>query len=435
MPLGVLGGHELEKHSFIQILQNELVVALGCTEPVAIALAAAKAKTYLPDPIVRITVKASAGIIKNALAVGIPGTELTGIDFVAALGALAGNADKQLEVLADITSADIAAAQAMVEQGTATFELADTPRKLYIEVIAETEDRYAKVVITDNHTNITLIEVDGKVVESGGCANVSFKSSKEERGSLSIDAIVDFVNAIDPGELHLVKQSIELNRKAGLDGLAHSYGLEVGKTIKENVQRGILSDDLISHAMALAAAGSDARMAGSSMPVMANSGSGNQGIAATNPVIAAAEKLGTSEDQLIRAVALSHLVTIYIKSKFGRLSALCGVTVSGTGASCGITYLLGGGKSEIKGAIQNMLGNVTGMMCDGAKGGCAMKVATCTSAAVQSALLASKGMTISSTNGFIENDAEKTIDNFCRIGNEATSDIDNLILDMMLNKE
>ncbi|SDX82819.1 serine dehydratase subunit alpha family protein [Paenibacillus sp. CF384] len=425
----------MEKHNFIQILQNELVVALGCTEPVAIALAAAKAKTYLPADIARITVKASAGIIKNALAVGIPGTELTGIDFVAALGALAGNAEKQLEVLADITSDDIAKAQAMVDQGNAVFQLADTPRKLYIEVIVETADSYAKVVITDNHTNITLIEVDGKVVESGGCANVSFKSSKEERSALSIDTIVDFVNAIDPDELHLVKQSIELNRKAGLDGLAHSYGLEVGKTIKENVQRGILSDDLISHAMALAAAGSDARMAGSTMPVMANSGSGNQGIAATNPVIAAAEKLGASEDQLIRAVALSHLVTIYIKSKFGRLSALCGVTVSGTGASCGITYLLGGGKSEIKGAIQNMLGNVTGMMCDGAKGGCAMKVATCTSAAVQSALLASKGMTISSTNGFIENDAEKTIDNFCRIGNEATSDIDNLILDMMLNKE
>lgn len=425
----------MRTNTFINILQNELVVALGCTEPVAIALAAAKARTYVNGTIDKITVYASAGIIKNALAVGIPGTGLTGIDFVAALGAIAGNAEKQLEVLADIKPEDISEAQVMVERGISVVHLADTPKKLYIEVIIEAEKRYAKVAITDNHTNITLIEVDGQIVDMGGCANASFKSSKEDRSELTIDSIVEFVNTVDLADLGLVKQSIELNRKAGLDGLEHAYGLEVGKTIKENVQKGILSDDLISHAMALAAAGSDARMAGSSMPVMANSGSGNQGIAATNPVVAAAEKLGASEEKLIRAVALSHLITIHIKSKFGRLSALCGVTVSGTGASCGITYLLGGGKTEIKAAIQNMLGNVSGMMCDGAKGGCAMKVATCTSAAVQSALLASKGMTISSTNGFIENEAEKTIDNFCRIGNEATSEIDKLILEMMLNKD
>ncbi|MZQ86941.1 serine dehydratase subunit alpha family protein [Paenibacillus sp. 5J-6] len=425
----------MKTETFISILSDELVVALGCTEPVAIALAAAKARTYVDGKIDKITVRASAGIIKNALAVGIPGTGQTGIDFVAALGAIAGNAEKQLEVLADINPSAIAEARAMVEQGIAVVHLAETAIKLYIEVMIEAQQRYAKVVITDNHTNITLIEVDGKIVDTGGCANASFKSSKEERSALTIDSIVDFVHTVDLGELHLVKQSIELNRKAGLDGLTHSYGLEVGKTIKENVQRGILSDDLISHAMALAAAGSDARMAGSTLPVMANSGSGNQGIAATNPVVAAAERLGASEEQLIRAVALSHLVTIHIKSKFGRLSALCGVTVSGTGASCGITYLLGGGKPEIRAAIQNMLGNVTGMMCDGAKGGCAMKVATCTSAAVQSALLASKGKSISSTNGFIENDAEKTIDNFCRIGNEATSEMDKLVLEMMLNKE
>lgn len=425
----------MKTETFIHILSNELVVALGCTEPVAIALAAAKARTYMDGKIDKITVRASSGIIKNALAVGIPGTGQTGIDFVAALGAIAGNAEKQLEVLADINPAAIAEARTMVEQGISVVHLADTPSKLYIEVMIEAQQRYAKVVITDNHTNITLIEVDGKVVDTGGCANASFKSSSEDRKSLTIDSIVDFVNTVNLEDLGLVKQSIELNRKAGLDGLTHSYGLEVGKTIKENVQRGILSDDLISHAMALAAAGSDARMAGSTMPVMANSGSGNQGIAATNPVIAAAERLGASEEQLLRAVALSHLVTIHIKSKFGRLSALCGVTVSGTGASCGITYLLGGGKREIRAAIQNMLGNVTGMMCDGAKGGCAMKVATCTSAAVQSALLASKGKSISSTNGFIENDAEKTIDNFCRIGNEATSEIDKLILEMMLSKE
>lgn len=425
----------MNQQSIINILQKELVVALGCTEPVAIALAAAKARSYADGDIVKITVLASGGIIKNALAVGIPGTGKTGIDFVAALGAIAGSPEKQLEVLENIRKDDIELADDMVARGASVVLLAETDKKLYIEVKVETESHYCKVVITDNHTNITLIEVDGKVVETGGCANSSFKSSKEERDQLTIDSILDFVNSVELDSIPLVRKSIELNRSAGLEGLANGYGLEVGKTIKENVQRGILSDDLTSHAMALAAAGSDARMAGSTMPVMANSGSGNQGIAATNPVIAAAEKLGSTEEQLIRAVTLSHLITIHIKSKFGRLSALCGVTVSGTGASCGITYLLGGGVREIKAAVQNMLGNVAGMMCDGAKGGCAMKVATCTSAAVQSALLASKGMSISSTNGFIEQDAEKTIDNFCRIGNEATSEIDKLVLEMMLNKE
>lgn len=241
----------MHTHPFIHILKTELVVALGCTEPVAIALAAAKARSYVKGPIEKVTVHASAGIIKNALAVGIPGTNLTGIDFVAALGAIAGNADKQLEVLADIQPSDVTMAQGMVEQGLSVVHLADTTRKLYIEVVVHTEQSYAKVVITDNHTNITLVEVNGKVVESGGCANASFKSSKEERGELSIDGIVDFVNTVDLAELQLVKQSIELNRKAGLDGLANDYGLQVGKTIKENVQRGILSNDLISHAMAL----------------------------------------------------------------------------------------------------------------------------------------------------------------------------------------
>jgi L-cysteine desulfidase len=249
----------LHTNTFINILQNELVIALGCTEPVAIALAAAKARTYVDGNIDNITVYASAGIIKNALAVGIPGTDLTGIDFVAALGAIAGNAEKQLEVLADIKPDDISVAQSMVERGVSVVHLSDTTRKLYIEVIIEAEQRYAKVVITDNHTNITLIEVDGQVVDTGGCASASFKSSNAERSELTVESIVEFVNTVELVDLGLVKQSIELNRKAGLDGLEHSYGLEVGKTIKENVQKGILSDDLISHAMALAAAGSDAR--------------------------------------------------------------------------------------------------------------------------------------------------------------------------------
>jgi len=424
----------VNKNSILRVLEKELVVALGCTEPVSIALAAATARDYMKGDIQSIEVLASTNVIKNAMAVGIPGMKATGIDFVAALGVLAGDSKKDLEVLAGISEEDEEQAISLVEAGKVSVELADTSKKLYIEVKFTTDEGYARAIIQDNHTFIALVEANGELVYKNGCGNTHFATSEEERDELTIPEIYEFVTTVDVKELVLVKKSIELNRNVALDGLSNEYGLQVGKTLKENVLKGILSDDLTTHAMALAAAGSDARMAGSTMPVMANSGSGNQGIAVTMPVVAAGEKLNASEEDLIRAVTLSHLLAIYIKNQFGRLSALCGVTVAGASASAAITYLLGGDIEKIKYAIQNTLGNVTGMICDGAKAGCAMKVATCSSAAVQSALLASQGMCISATDGFIEADVDKTIENFCRLGNEGSSNMDKIMLEMMINK-
>ena len=257
---------------------------------------------------------------------------------------------------------------------------------------------------------------------------------KENIKFLTLDAIWEFTNLVDVKELDIIKDSIELNMKIGLEGLKNPYGLQVGRTIKENTDSNILSGDISTYAIALTAAGSDARMAGCVMPVMSNSGSGNQGISATLPVVVFAERLKVEREKMIRAVTISHLITIYIKLKFGRLSALCGATISGIGASCGITYLLGGGIKEIKSAIQNMLGNVTGMLCDGAKPGCALKIATCTSAAIQSALIAMHGITIQSSDGIIENDPEQTIENLCRLGNQGTLEADKIILEIMLKK-
>ncbi|MCS0789315.1 L-serine ammonia-lyase, iron-sulfur-dependent, subunit alpha [Cytobacillus pseudoceanisediminis] len=424
----------MEKHKILRILEKELVVALGCTEPVAIALAAATAKSHAKGEIKELCLKASGNIIKNAKSVGIPGMSSYGLNFAAAIGAVAGDPARKLEVLEGVGPEDELLALKLIEEGKVTSLQAETPKRLYIEAVLKTDMHIARVVISDNHSNITLIEVDGKAIYQGGCENIGIQSEDDELVALSIDEIYEWVLSAEISSLSLVKKSIELNRVIGLEGLSGEYGLKVGKTIKKNVKMGLLSDDIATAAMSLAAAGSDARMAGSTLPVMANTGSGNQGIAVTLPVVAAAERLKVSEEKMIRAVALSHLITIHIKSKFGRLSALCGVTAAGMGASGAIVYLLDGELQQIKAAIQNTIGNVSGMICDGAKAGCAMKVSTCSNVAVQSALLALNDQEIKSTDGFIHDDVEKSIESFCKLGNEGTRHTDELILKLMMEK-
>lgn len=416
------------------LLEKELVVALGCTEPVAIALAASVAKEHLEEKVSSISVLASGNVIKNALSVGIPGMSYTGIDFTAALGVIAGDASKQLQVLEGVNKSDEQAAIQLVHEGKVTVNTADTPEKLYIEVNLESLSEKVKVVISGDHTNVSYVSYNDQVILDQSDTKKIPAQKQEKFPDLSVDDLYSFITSVPINRLELVKRSVELNRAICEEGLSNDYGLKVGKTLYDQTKSGILSDDIATYSMALSAAGSDARMAGSTMPVMANSGSGNQGIAVTMPVVAAAEKIGATEEQMLRAVTLSHLLSIYMKSKFGRLSALCGVTVAGASASAAIAYLLNDDLNKIKAAIQNTLGNVSGMVCDGAKAGCAMKVATCSSAAVQSAILASQGLCIPSTNGFIEEDVEQTIENFCRLGNETSSTTDKVLLDMMVNK-
>ncbi len=418
-----------------RLLEKELVVALGCTEPVAIALASATAKEYISEPVTSISVRASGNVIKNALSVGIPGMNHTGIDFTAALGMIAGDPAKGLQVLEGVTLTEEEEAIRIVQSGMVSVATADGPEKLFIEVELKTSSEEAIVVISGEHTNISYITQNGKVLVDKSRPGSSSSSNKADNPELTIEDLYAFITEVPVHRLDLVKRSVELNSAICKEGLSNDYGLKVGKTLYEQTKKGVLSDDLATYSMALSAAGSDARMAGSTMPVMANSGSGNQGIAVTMPVVAAAEKLGVTQDKMLRAVTLSHLLSIHMKSKFGRLSALCGVTVAGASASAAITYLLDDNLDKMKAAIQNTLGNVSGMVCDGAKAGCAMKVATCSSAAVQSAVLASNGLCIPSTNGFIEEDVEKTIENFCRLGAETSSTTDSVLLDMMVNKQ
>ena len=420
------------KDEIIRLMEREMTVALGCTEPIAIAYAASRASKYAGhNNVLKVKLILSGNVIKNAMSVSIPGAEGSGIDLAGALGALAENPDLELEVLAGITRDDVEKAKAMIDNDIVTVEVAKTSKKLYIEVIVETVTSTARVIIEDKHTNISLVEIDGKKIIDNQC-----EEEKEEPLGFPfcLDMVLDFINNVDIDELEIIKKAIMLNERIGLEGLENDYGLRVGKTLLNQMKNGIFSDDMVNYAMALTAAGSDARMAGCTMSVMSNSGSGNQGITATLPVVGIGRRMNVTEEKLIRGVALSNLITIYIKIKFGRLSALCGVTIAGTGASCGITYLMGGDIHAIKSAIQNMLGNVTGMLCDGAKNGCALKVSTCVNAAVQSAMMACQGIEIKATDGIVEGDPEKTIENLCTLGNEGTLEADRIILNIMLSK-
>lgn len=417
---------------FLEVLDRELVIALGCTEPIAIAFASAMASKHLMGELVSLEVYASANIIKNAMGVIIPGTGKTGMNLAAALGSLS-DSDKNLEVLCGLKDEDIQKAMKMIEEGKIHVRKSDHPKKLYIEVIAKSENSSSRVIIEDRHTNITRIETDGRVFFS-----VEDKIDElpvNDTSFMNMERIWTFVQNVDIKKLTKVEESIKVNKLIGDEGIRHDYGLRVGKTIFESMRNGHQVIDPTNYAMALTAAGSDARMAGSSLNVMSNSGSGNQGITATLPVIAYWEKLGLSYEDLLRATTLSHLVTIYIKTKFGRLSALCGATIAATGASCGITYLQGGKKEDIYASVQNMLGNVTGILCDGAKGGCALKVATCTSAACLSSSLALNGIAIGSHDGIIDHDPEKTINNLCLLSTDGSLESDRIILDIMLEKE
>jgi L-cysteine desulfidase len=418
----------------LHLLEKELVVALGCTEPAAVAYAAAVARQAVGGIPVSVTVLASTNIIKNAMAVGIPGTPFKGMAYAAALGAAAGDPARKLTGLTGLCGPGIVDAGALVDNGKVRVERFETEKTLYIDATVVTDRGTGRAVIADEHDRLILVEANGKVVSSLAALESS-SGAEETTVNLDIETVFRFAEEVDLSRLGIIREAIRLNGTISREGLAGDYGLRIGKMIQENVDLGVLSDDLLNAAMSRAAAGSDARMAGSPLPVMANSGSGNQGITATIPVLAIGERLGLSDEKILRAVTLSNLMTIHIKNQFGRLSALCGAVVAGTGAACGIAYLMGGGLAAVRSAVQNMIGNVSGMLCDGAKGDCALKISTCTAASVQAALMAVRGMTIPPIEGIVDADPEKSIRNLARLGVEGSPMLDGIILDVMVNKD
>lgn len=426
--------------AIINLLKSEVVPALGCTEPIAVALAVAKARETLGELPHSVELLLSPNIFKNGMGVGIPGTGMTGLPIAAALGAVYGDSSDCLEVLKGVTKEVVEQAKSLVDANIIKVGVKKDTEKLYIEAIcSNSKGNSAKAVITTKHSNISRVELNGEVVEcsaelnSSGSENQGKSSANEIQ--LSIDSIFDFAVSVPYAKIAFIHQTVDYNLRIANEGLHNSYGLQVGQKLKKYVDNGILSDDVMNNAMLLTAAASDARMAGCAMPVMSNSGSGNQGITATLPVYSTAQRLKANEEQLARALVLSHLTAIHIKRYLGRLSALCGCVVAAAGAGCGICYLMGGGKDQMVYTIKNMIGNVTGMICDGAKEGCALKVSSGVGSAIQSALLALENIVISSNDGIIEDDVEKTIQNLGEVGAKGMSQTDELLLQIMISKE
>lgn len=419
----------------IELLEKEMVPALGCTDPAGIAFAAAFARSHGSGEVKRIDCSLSANIIKNAAAVCIPRTNgRCGVALAIALGVFAGDPKWGLEIFSGITEDQIQIAESFIASGHLHLQVSDSEKKLYIKLEMETEKDLVEVIIQDSYTNIISLRVNGedKIVAD---RSSSEKTDEKSYPELSLSTILAFAETVPLEKLIIIEKAAEMNMIIAEEGMAGDYGISVGRNIRESVGQGVLAEDVSTTAMMWVAAATDARMAGCDIPVVSNTGSGNQGLASTIPVISIARKMGADHEQMIRALAISSLVTIYIKNRLGFLSAVCGAVIAGTGTACGAAYLLGGREAELLSAMKSVLGNAAGMVCDGAKAGCSMKVATCTQAGIMAALLAVKGYGIQGTDGVVDEEEEKTIDNFIQVATVGMEGMDRVLLDIILKKE
>ena len=419
----------------INLIKREVVPAIGCTEPAAVALCTAYAVEALGGSPDKIDLKLSANMLKNAMGVGIPGTGMTGLPIAVALGALIGKSSYQLEVLKDCTPAAVQQAKDWLKRGALSIGLTDeSDEVLYIDVRARCGDASSRAIIAREHTRLVFLEgpaaehVD-RMQELGP---VSERAAGEE---LTLRRVWDFATTVPLEDIEFINESRRLNEAAAEQALRGNYGHELGKTLSRPLGRGIFGDTIFSHIISATSSACDARMAGAMIPVMSNSGSGNQGIAATLPVVVFARENHNTEEELTRALVLSHLTAIYIKQSLGRLSALCGCVVASTGSSCALTYLMGGGYEQVTASVKNMIANLTGMVCDGAKPSCALKVSSGVSTAVLSAMLAVQNHSVSCVEGLIEDDVDRCIHNLTRLGSVGMQQTDKMVLDIMTHKK
>ena len=424
---------ESERRQIIELIKREVIPAIGCTEPIAVALCVAKAAETLGMRPEKIEVLLSANILKNAMGVGIPGTGMVGLPIAVALGALIGKSEYQLEVLKDCTPEAVECGKQFIAERRICISLKDNiTEKLYIEVICRSGDRTAKAVIAGGHTTFIYIARNGDVLlnkQSAGCGE-----EEAQVAGLTLRKVYDFAMNAPLDEIRFILETARLNKAAAERAFDGNYGHGLGRMLRGNYEHKILGDSVFSHILSYTSGACDARMAGAMIPVMSNSGSGNQGISATLPVLVYAEENGKSEEELIRALMLSHLTVIYIKQSLGRLSALCGCVVAATGSSCGITWLMGGTYEQVSFAVQNMIANLTGMICDGAKPSCALKVTTGVSTAVLSAIMAMENRCVTSVEGIIDEDVDQSIRNLTKIGSKGMNETDKVVLEIMTGK-
>ena len=410
--------NDTTKNQILKLIHQEVIPAIGCTEPIAVALAAAKAAELLGTKPEKIDVYLSANILKNAMGVGIPGTGMVGLPIAIALGVLIGKSSYELEVLKDVTPEALEAGKQLIHDQVIHIALKENVDKLYIEVVCQAGDSKSVAVIAHEHTRFVYCAKDDQVLLDERKSLEHTDEGEDDELKLSFDLVYDFAIHTPLDEIRFILDTARLNKKAAEESVKGQFGHAVSKTISGPIGKKYLGDSSYTHMLRLTAAACDARMDGAMIPVMSNSGSGNQGIAATLPVVSFAEDMKCSEEQLIRALMLSHLMVIYMKQSLGRLSALCGCVVAATGASCGITWLMGGTATQITYAIKNMIGNITGMICDGAKPSCAMKVTSGVSTAMLSAMMAMENKVVTSVEGIIDEDVYSYIRNLSSFGSK-----------------
>ena len=407
----------------IALVNKEVVPAIGCTEPMCVALCTAKATEKLGCRPEHIEAKLSANILKNAMGVGIPGTGMIGLPIAIALGALIGKSEYQLEVLKDLTPEALEEGKRFIAENRITIGLKkDIREKLYAEITCSSGDKQSTAIIAGGHTRFVTNFTD------------SDEKAVNDDITLNLRLVYDFATTAPLDEIRFIEEARTYNMNAAREALKGNYGHNLGKTIDRPLSKGIFGNSIYSHIISRTASACDARMGGAMIPVMSNSGSGNQGICATNPVCVYAKENENTSEELIRALMLSHLTAIYIKQSLGRLSALCGCVVSSIGSSCGITYLMGGDYERICYSVKNMIANLTGMICDGAKPSCSLKITSGVSTALLSALLAMEGKCVTSSEGIVDDNVDRCIHNLTSIGADAMRKTDDMVLQIMATK-
>ena len=426
-----------ERDAIIALIKKQVVPAIGCTEPIAVALCVAKATELLGVTPEHVELRLSANILKNAMGVGIPGTGMIGLPIAIALGALIGKPEKELEVLCDCNKEAVERGKQFIAEDRIHITLEEEdPDKLYINACVSAGDHKAEARIKTHHTHFVLLKKDGADVAiepSTRCAD-AVQGTDDEGPELTLRKVYDFATQTEVEHLRFILEAKRLNEAAAQSGLRENYGHQLGKTMMSPLGRGIMGDSIYSKVLSVTSCACDARMAGAMVPVMSNSGSGNQGICATMPVVVFAEENHNTEEELIRALIISNLTAIYIKQTLGALSALCGCVVASTGSSCGITYLMGGTYEQISYSVKNMIANLTGMICDGAKPSCALKLTSGVGTAVLSAMLAMQHKYVSSQEGIIDDDVDQSIHNLTAIGSRGMDLTDRFVLNIMTHK-
>ncbi|PJG85543.1 serine dehydratase subunit alpha family protein [Conservatibacter flavescens] len=419
--------------AILTTIKQEVVPALGCTEPISLALAAAVARQYLGEFPEKIEAKVSPNLMKNGMGVTVPGTGMVGLPMAAAIGAIGGDPHGGLEVLKNISEQAVNLAKQMLLEKKITVIIFNTEHILYSEATLISGKNKVRVCIAEHHTNIVTIEKNGELLLQRPCVS-STENTQNIFTALSAKDIFDFAMQVSLDKIHFIEEAATLNTALSQEGLRADYGLHIGRTLQKQIGRGLLSDDLLNRIVIETTSASDARMGGANLPAMSNSGSGNQGITATMPVVVVARHLQVSQEKHIRALFLSHLMAVFIHSKLPKLSALCAVTTAAMGSTAGVAWLLTEKFEAISMAISSMIGDISGIICDGAANSCAMKVSTSVTSGYKSVLMAMEDSHVTGCEGIVEHDIDRSINNLCNIASRSMQYTDRQVIEIMMSK-